>query len=154
MRVGASHKNPTRRWRYKNKTIVLFFMDSSISGKRQRERPAKPGDIYWKALPHVHCPLPMPGMEKDRSYDRSFPIFFGRLDEKKFCLLQGLRYGSFVKETSRSCYKSIKSSNIMSSCVPAAVSPSGGRRRTPPAPPGSPPPGCRQPTRGGGENPP
>ena len=30
MRVGASHKNPTRRWRYKNKTIVLFLMDSSI----------------------------------------------------------------------------------------------------------------------------
>ena len=31
MRVGTSHKNPTRRWRYKNKTIVLFLMDSSIS---------------------------------------------------------------------------------------------------------------------------
>ena len=30
LRVGASPKNPTRRWRYKNKTIVLFFMDSSI----------------------------------------------------------------------------------------------------------------------------
>ena len=30
LRVGASHKNPTRRWRYKNKTIVLFLMDSSI----------------------------------------------------------------------------------------------------------------------------
>ena len=47
MRVGASHKNPTRRWRYKNKTIVLFFMDSSIiyfSGKSafcQRERAAE-----------------------------------------------------------------------------------------------------------------
>ena len=26
----ASPKNPTRRWRYQNKTIVLFFMDSSI----------------------------------------------------------------------------------------------------------------------------
>ena len=24
LRVGASHKNPTRRWRYQNKTIVLF----------------------------------------------------------------------------------------------------------------------------------
>ena len=93
-------------------------------------------------------------MGKDRPCDRSFPIFFGRLDEKKFCLLQELRYGSFVKETSESCYKSIKSPNIMSSCVPAAVSPSGGRRRTPPAPPGSPPPGCRQPARGGGGTPP
>ena len=31
LRVGASHKNPTRRWRYKNKTIVLFLMDSSIT---------------------------------------------------------------------------------------------------------------------------
>ena len=24
LRIGASHKNPTRRWRYQNKTIVLF----------------------------------------------------------------------------------------------------------------------------------
>ena len=32
-RVGASHKNPTRRWRYKNKTIVLFLMDSSIRSR-------------------------------------------------------------------------------------------------------------------------
>ena len=30
LRVSASHKNPTRRWRYKNKTIVLLLMDSSI----------------------------------------------------------------------------------------------------------------------------
>ena len=30
MRVGAFPKNPTRRWRYQNKTIVLFFMDSSM----------------------------------------------------------------------------------------------------------------------------
>ena len=31
LRVGVSHKNPTRRWRYQNKTIVLFFMDSSMA---------------------------------------------------------------------------------------------------------------------------
>ena len=31
LRVGAFPKNPTRRWRYQNKTIVLFFMDSSIT---------------------------------------------------------------------------------------------------------------------------
>ena len=30
LRVSASHKNPTRRWRYQNKTIALFFMDSSM----------------------------------------------------------------------------------------------------------------------------
>ena len=30
LRVGVSYKNPTRRWRYQNKTIVLFFMDSSM----------------------------------------------------------------------------------------------------------------------------
>ena len=45
LRVGASHKNPTRRWRYQNKTIVLFLMDSSIThselnyqGKESAER--------------------------------------------------------------------------------------------------------------------
>ena len=27
----AHHKNPTRRWRYKNKTNVLFSMDSGIN---------------------------------------------------------------------------------------------------------------------------
>ena len=31
LRVGAFPKNPTRRWRYQNKTIVLFFMDSSMA---------------------------------------------------------------------------------------------------------------------------
>ena len=29
--VTPSHKNPTRRWRYQNKTIVLFLMDSSMT---------------------------------------------------------------------------------------------------------------------------
>ena len=37
LRVGASHKNPTRRWRYKNKTLVLFLMDSSIIRKPDRK---------------------------------------------------------------------------------------------------------------------
>ena len=41
MRVGASHKNPTRRWRYKNKTIVLFLMDSIISGQLAHLRAEK-----------------------------------------------------------------------------------------------------------------
>ena len=36
LRVGAFPKNPTRRWRYKNKTIVLLFMDSS---RKRRGRP-------------------------------------------------------------------------------------------------------------------
>ena len=31
MRVGASHKDPTRRWRYQSKTIILFFMDPGIT---------------------------------------------------------------------------------------------------------------------------
>ena len=31
LRAGASHKHPTRRWRYKNKTMALFFMDSIIT---------------------------------------------------------------------------------------------------------------------------
>lgn len=37
------------------------------------------------------------------------PYWFGRLDEKKFCLLQVLRYRRVVKETSVNCYKSLKS---------------------------------------------
>ena len=44
LRVGASHKNPTRRWRYQNKTIVLFFMDSSMTGGNGRAFGTADGD--------------------------------------------------------------------------------------------------------------
>ena len=52
MRVGASHKNPTRRWRYKNKTIVLFFMDSSMTveftaAKNGGELPLSPVSLWF-----------------------------------------------------------------------------------------------------------
>lgn len=33
---------------------------------------------------------------------------FGRLNEKELCLLQVLRYRSFVNKASRNCYKSLK----------------------------------------------
>ena len=39
LRVGAFPKNPTRRWRYQNKTIVLFFMDPSMTGVFQKQQP-------------------------------------------------------------------------------------------------------------------
>ena len=45
MRVGASHKNPTRRWRYKNKTIVLFLMDSSMRGAARQGQDTLPGPL-------------------------------------------------------------------------------------------------------------
>ena len=79
MRVGASHKNPTRPWRYKNKTIVLFFMDSSISKQRipgggdsagSRIRPAigggreQPMKIDFDAIPVAVTPH-MKGGEKE-----------------------------------------------------------------------------------------
>ena len=35
--------------------------------------------------------------------------FGGRLDEKKFCLLQVLQYPIVVKQTSGDCFKSLKS---------------------------------------------
>ena len=38
-----------------------------------------------------------------------FSLCFGRSDEKKFCLLQLLRYRGFVKQKSINCYKSFKS---------------------------------------------
>ena len=78
-------------------------------------------------------------------------LFFGRLDEKKFCLLQVLRYRRVVKQTSANCYKSLKSIicvPIFFVCRPAA------RRRSPPAPAGTPPPGSRPPGPGGWESPP
>ena len=36
-------------------------------------------------------------------------LVFGRLDEKKFCLLQVLRYRRIVKQYSAVCYKRLKS---------------------------------------------
>ena len=52
LRVGAFPKNPTRRWRYQNKTIVLFFMDSSI-----RIRFSLPGKDPGKSqTPPQICP--------------------------------------------------------------------------------------------------
>ena len=44
-----------------------------------------------------------------------FSLFFGRLAEKKFCLLQVLRYRRVVNQTSSNCYKSLKSKNIFMS---------------------------------------
>ena len=41
LRVGAFPKNPTRRWRYQNKTIVLFLMDSSMMPRKSLD--ASPG---------------------------------------------------------------------------------------------------------------
>ena len=48
MRVGASHKDPTRRWRYQNKTIVLFLMDSSMKSFL-RLFPSKADTFPWNA---------------------------------------------------------------------------------------------------------
>ena len=70
-------------------------------------------------------------------------LIFGRLDEKKFCLLQVLRYRRVVKQTSGNCYKSFKSRQQVFS-VPDAI-----RRKRPPALPGTPLPGRRPPERAG-----
>ena len=51
LRVGAFPKNPTRRWRYQNKTIVLFFMDSSMIRKRKRAGAAMLPRVFRKASP-------------------------------------------------------------------------------------------------------
>jgi hypothetical protein len=59
---------------------------------------------------------PFPGTEKKKPALRLvFSLCFGRSDEKKFCLLQVLRYRGFVKQKSMNCYKSIKS--IKSLCL-------------------------------------
>ena len=72
-----------------------------------------------------------------------FPYFLEDWMKRSFCLLQVLRYRSFVKETSGSCYKSIKSSDIMSSSAaqprrsPAKKSASTARHSSPRMPPTS-----------------
>ena len=53
-------------------------------------------------------------------------VLFGRLDEKKFCLLQVLLYKRVVNQTSKNCYKSLKSENIFMSTL---FLPQGGEKR-------------------------
>jgi len=43
-------------------------------------------------------------------------LVFGRLDEKKFCLLQVLRYRRVVKQYSAVCYKRLKSDRAFMDC--------------------------------------
>ena len=55
---------------------------------------------------------------KGKPFGSPFSLFFGRLDEKKFCLLQFLRYRRVVNQTSTNCYKTIKSLFFMSTYFP------------------------------------
>ena len=65
LRVGAFPKNPTRRWRYQNKTIVLFFMDSSMRYLCHRRQ----------AVPFVrNVALPFRTKGKKREAESSMPF--------------------------------------------------------------------------------
>ena len=60
----------------------------------------QPIGLKWEGFP--------PNRLKGKPSGLPFSLFFGRLDEKKFCLLQVLRYRRVVNQTSTNCYKSFK----------------------------------------------
>jgi hypothetical protein len=91
---------------------------------------------------------------KRPAFRLAFPLCFGRSDEKKFCLLQVLRYKGFVKQKSVNCYKSFKSHFFIIFSYVNFSHPAADRQKSPKAPPGIPLPGCLPQGQGGWARPP